>query len=69
LARTAPSMWPRSPNFSGMNLKEGRPLVEVWVFQIEGDKNMRAGHDRRAGNDGDQLCGEIVHGVSWSTPR
>jgi hypothetical protein len=52
-----------------MNLKEGRPLVEVWVFQIEGDKNMRAGHDRRAGNDGDQLCGEIVHGVSWSTSR
>lgn len=40
-------------------LKEGRPLVEVWVFQIEGDKNTIAGRDRRAGNDGDQLCGKL----------
>jgi len=48
---------------------EGRPLVEVWVFQLEDNKNMRADSNHRVGNDDDQLGSEIAHGAAGGGGR
>ena len=38
--------------------------MEVWVFQLEDNKNMRADSNRHVGNNDDWLGREIPHGVA-----